>query len=193
MDRAAHVDGPFKRLGRPPGRGDREPPPYPAAAPIASSPDPPWPYELLRGFRTAHSPMQMSIAEICAESEKVKRSRRGLHSVAVTHSMREAFVVLNAWGFEPRRSSPGRRTVSARRLAARPNRALLIRGARQADCTASQPIDAPPRPAAQNSQKPEEFYALVERLADTALLQRRRRARENWDGHGDEYVAEAAG
>jgi N6-adenosine-specific RNA methylase IME4 len=50
-------------------------------------------------------------------------------------------------------------------------------------------------PVRAHSEKPDEFYALVEKRCPAPRYCElfARRARENWDGHGDEYVAEAAG
>lgn len=109
MDRTGRVDGPFKRLrvARQAEAIRAEPPPYPGRGPYrVIVADPPWPYELRKkdpSHRATHPYPQMSIAEICAESEKVKALAHEdciLWLWTTNHHMREAFVVLDAWGFK---------------------------------------------------------------------------------------------
>jgi N6-adenosine-specific RNA methylase IME4 len=205
MDRMGRVDGPFKRLrvARQAEAIRAEPPPYPGRGPYrVIVADPPWPYELRKkdpSHRATHPYPQMSIAEICAESEKVKALAHEdciLWLWTTNHHMREAFVVLDAWGFEHKTilTWAKDRFGTGDWLRGQTEHCLFaVRGKPIVRLLNQSTLL--PGPLRKNSQKPEEFYALVERLCPTPRYCElfARRARENWDGHGDEYVAEAAG
>jgi N6-adenosine-specific RNA methylase IME4 len=205
MDRTGRVDGPFKRLkvARQAEAIRAEPPPYPGRGPYrVIVADPPWPYELRKkdpSHRATHPYPQMSIAEICAESEKVKALAHEdciLWLWTTNHHMREAFVVLDAWGFEHKTilTWAKDRFGTGDWLRGQTEHCLFaVRGKPIVRLLNQSTLL--PGPLRKNSQKPEEFYALVERLCPTPRYCElfARRARENWDGHGDEYVAEAAG
>ena len=123
MDRTGRVDGPFKRLQvmRQAEAIRAEPPPYPSRGPYrVIVADPPWPYEIDKvdpSHRATHPYPQMSILQICSMGTAIGAITHDdaiLWLWTTNHHMREAFAVLDAWGFErPRPSSPGSRINSA--------------------------------------------------------------------------------
>jgi N6-adenosine-specific RNA methylase IME4 len=105
--------------------------------------------------------------------------------------MREAFAVLDAWGFEHKtiltwaKNKLGmgdwlRGQTEHCLLAVRGNPVVQL--ANQTTLLAA--------PVRAHSAKPDEFYALVEKLCPAPRYAElfQRRARERWDGHGDEVV-----
>jgi hypothetical protein len=107
MDRTNKVNGPYKRLCviKQADAIRAEPPPLPGNGPyrvIVS--DPPWPYEKRSEdptHRATYDYPQMSIAEICAvKVADIAHADSILWLWTTNHHMREAFDVLEAWGFK---------------------------------------------------------------------------------------------
>ena len=109
--------------------------------------------------------------------------------------MRESFDVLDAWGFE-------RRTILTwvkdrigygEWLRNRTEHCIMaVRGKPVVQLTNESTVLF--APVGRHSEKPDEFYALVERLCPAPRYAElfSRRARPNWGAHGDEHPAEAA-
>ena len=107
MDRTGRVDGPFKRLKviRQSEAIRKEPPPLPQRGPHrVIVVDPPWPYEIDKkdpSYRATHPYPQMSIEQICAvDVPGIAHADCVLWLWTTNRHMREAFTVLDAWGFE---------------------------------------------------------------------------------------------
>jgi N6-adenosine-specific RNA methylase IME4 len=204
MDRTGRVDGSFKRLkiARQAMVIRAEPPPYPSHGPYrVIVADPPWMYEL-RSADPSHRGItpypQMSIESICAEAAKVDAIAHDnciLWLWTTNHHMREAFTVLEAWGF-------GQKTIltwvkdkmgCGDWLRGQTEHCLMaVRGAPIVQLTNQTTVLHGPLRA--HSQKPEEFYAFVESLCPAPRYAElfSRSAREGWDAHGDEVVPKDA-
>jgi hypothetical protein len=107
MDRTGKVSGAHKRLKvmRQAEAILREPPPLPARGPYrVGTADPPWPFGADPYFRKGASPYpEMSIAEICALPVASIMHEDSIFLLWTTNRfLREAFQVLDAWGFEYR-------------------------------------------------------------------------------------------
>ncbi len=107
MDRTGRVDGPFKRLKvmKQAEAIRREPPPLPQHGPYrVIVADPPWPYELRKAdpsHRATPPYPPMSIDQIRAMPVAgLAHEDCILWLWTTNHHMREAFTVLDAWGFE---------------------------------------------------------------------------------------------
>jgi N6-adenosine-specific RNA methylase IME4 len=201
MDRTGRVDGPYKRLkvARQAEAIRAEPPPYPGNGPYrVIVADPPWPYEIRKldpSHRATHPYPQMSIAEICAEASKVDAIayRDCILWLWVTnHHMRQAFDVLDAWGFEQKTilTWAKDRMGTGDWLRGQTEHCLMaVRGAPVVHLTHQTTLLHGPLRA--NSQKPDEFYAFVESLCPARRYAElfQRTGRDNWDGHGDEVGA----
>ena len=205
MDRTGRVDGPFKRLKvmRQAASIRAEPPPYPARGPYrVITADPPWPYELRNAdpsHRATHPYPQMSIEQICAEAAKVQAIAHQdciLWLWTTNHHMRQAFTILDAWGFQQKTIltwvkvtlKDEARMVYGDWLRGQTEHCLLaIRGKPIVHLTNQTTVLKGPVRA--NSQKPDEFYRFVESLCPApryAELFSRRGSCGNWDAHGDE-------
>jgi N6-adenosine-specific RNA methylase IME4 len=174
MDRTGRVDGPFKRLKvmRQAAEIRAEPPPFPARGPYrVITADPPWPYELRKAdpsHRATHPYPQMSIEQICAmgpDVQAIAHSDCILWLWTTNHHMREAFTVLDSWGFEPRTilTWVKDRFGTGDWLRGQTEHCLFaIRGKPIVHLTNQTTVLHGPMRA--NSQKPDECYAFIERL-----------------------------
>jgi N6-adenosine-specific RNA methylase IME4/ParB-like chromosome segregation protein Spo0J len=197
MDRTGRVNGLFKRLkvAKQAAEIRKEPPPLPGRGPYrVIVADPPWPYEIRREdpSHRANTPYpQMSIAQICAvKVQDIAHPDCVLFLWTTNYHMRHAFTVLDAWGFEDRtiltwakdkmgtgdwlRGQTEHCLMAGRGKPALmlTNQTTLLRGA-----------------VREHSQKPIEFYDLVESLCPApryADLFSRYRHNDKWDCHGDE-------
>lgn len=199
MDRTGRVDGPYKRLkiARQAEAIRAEPPSFPGNGPYrAIVADPPWPYEIHKddpSHRATHPYPTMSIADICAEATKVNEIAHAdciLWLWTTNHHMRQAFGVLDAWGFEQKtiltwvkdkmgygdwlrgQTEHCLMAVRGKPVVHLTNQTTVLRG-----------------PVRANSQKPDEFFAFVESLCPApryAELFSRRASSEKWDCHGDQ-------
>ena len=107
MDRTGRVNGVYKRLKvmRQAEAILREPPPLPGRGPYrVLVADPPWPYGADPYYRAGASPYpEMSIADICGLSvADIAHRDCILFKWTTNRFLREAFDVLDAWGFEYR-------------------------------------------------------------------------------------------
>ena len=198
MDRTGLVSGPHKRLkvARAAEAIRAEPPPYPGNGPYrVIVADPPWPYEIRKAdpsHRATHPYPQMSIANICAEASKVDAIAHPdciLWLWATNHHMREAFAVLDAWRFTQKTilTWVKDRMGTGDWLRGQTEHCLMaVRGRPVVELTSQTTVLHGPMRA--HSQKPDEFYTLVERLcpAPRYAYLFSRDARDGWDAHGDE-------
>jgi ParB-like chromosome segregation protein Spo0J len=107
MDRTGRVNGPHKRLqvAIKAAAIKREPPPLPGNGPYrVIVADPPWPYEKQQedpSHRGVYPYPSMSIAQICAlDVRSLAHDDSILWLWTTNYHMREAFTVLDAWGFQ---------------------------------------------------------------------------------------------
>jgi len=204
MDRTGRVNGPFKRLKvmRQAAAIRAEPPPLPGNGPYrVASCDVPWPSEPDDPDPSDRSYWPFATMSVEAMCKLDVSSIMHAHSVlwfwTTNFHMRHAYVILDAWGFHSTptiltwaKDRPGR----GQRLLGQTEHAIMaVRGAPVITLTNQTTIlHASVRKPL--GSKPDEFYSLVEQLCPAPryaeLFARRRRP--NWDGHGDEYVAEAA-
>jgi N6-adenosine-specific RNA methylase IME4 len=205
MDRTGRVNGPFKRLNviRQAAAIRAEPPPYPSSGPYrVIVADPPWPYEAHKAdpsHRATHPYPQMSLAEICAKGVQVRAIAHPdciLWLWVTNHHMREGFAVLDAWGFEHKTVLTwvkdrfgygdwlrGQTEHCLMAVRGKPTVHLINQSTR---------LHGPVRA---NSQKPDEFYKLIEGLCPASRYAElfARTKRDRWDAHGDEVRPVDAG
>lgn len=203
MDRTGRVDGPYKRLkvALQAEAIRLEPPPLPGKGPYrVIVADPPWPYELRKedpSHRATHPYPQQSIADICALAvSEIAHADCLLWLWTTNHHMREAFAVLDAWGFQHKTilTWVKDRMGTGDWLRGQTEHCLMaVRGRPIVHLTNQ--TTALHGPLRANSQKPDEFYEFVERLCPApryATLYHRGVTLANWDGHGDEAEDAAA-
>lgn len=199
MDRTGRVDGPFKRLkvARQAEAIRKEPPGLPGKGPYrVIVADPPWPYELRKedpSHRATHPYPQQSIDGICRlDVLSIAHEDCILWLWTTNHHMREAFAVLDAWGFQHKTilTWAKDRMGTGDWLRGQTEHALMaVRGSPIVHLTNQTTLLH--GPLRENSRKPDEFYDFVERLCPApryATLYHRGVTRSNWDGHGDEAV-----
>ena len=197
MDDTGRVNGVFKRLRvmKQAAQIRAEPPPLPGRGPYrVIVADPPWPYEIRRedpSHRATTPYPQMSIAQICALDVASIAAPNCVLWLWTTnyHMLNGAREVLEAWGFAPITIltwAKDRFGCGAWLRGQTEHCIFATRGKPLVQLTSeSTLLHAVVR---EHSQKPDEFYALVERLCPAPryaeLFARRQRA--GWDGHGDE-------
>ena len=196
MDRTGRVNGPYKRL-RIAEKAEaikREPPPLPNRGPYrVIVADPPWPYELRKldpSHRATLPYPQMSIDEIrVLNVGGIAHDDSILWLWTTNHHMREAFMVLDAWGFQQKTILTWHKSKMGTGdwLRGQTEHCLMaVRGKPTVVLTNQTTVFH--GPVRGHSEKPDEFYSLVESLCPASgyaeLFQRT--ARPNWDGHGDE-------
>jgi N6-adenosine-specific RNA methylase IME4 len=197
MDRTGKANGAFNRLSvmKQTAVIRAEPPPLPNRGPYrVIVADPPWPYEVRQedpSHRATHPYPQMSIAQICAfNAAEIAHEDCILWLWTTNHHMRESYAVLDAWGFQPKtiltwgkdkmgtgdwlrgQSEHCHLAVRCKPTVTLTSQTTLLHG-----------------PLRANSQKPAEFYDLVESLCPApryANLFSRYQHNDKWDCHGDE-------
>lgn len=201
MDKSGRADGPYRRLKviQQTAEIRKEPPPLPGRGPYRTIVvDVPWPAELDderpadRGRGYFNYPT-MSLAEIKALPVASIAHADGtmwfwtpnFHLVTGV-----ATEIVRAWGYDPvtiltwAKNKMGR----GQRLRGQTEHCIMaVRGKPVINLTNETTLLT--APAREDSRKPDEFYALVERLCPApryAELFARRELPENWDGHGDE-------
>jgi N6-adenosine-specific RNA methylase IME4 len=202
MDRTGRVNGPYNRLKvmRQAAAIRAEPPPYPGRGPYrAAVADVPWPHEVRQenpSHRAVHPYPTMSIEQLCAEGEKV---RAIMHADSVMWFWVTNYIlanglhkpVLDAWGYDEAKtilSWVKNRFGHGDWLRSQTEHCILAsRGTPATD------LPVPPSvlfaPMRANSEKPVEFYELVESLCPApryADLFSRYRHNNRWDCHGDQ-------
>jgi N6-adenosine-specific RNA methylase IME4 len=200
MDRTGRVDGVYKRF-KIIGQADvirQEPPPLPSNGPYrVIVADPPWPYELRRtdpSHRSALPYPEMPVDAICAiEVAGLAHDDCILWLWTTNAHHRDAYAVLDAWGFEHKTTLTWvkNRMGAGHWLRGQTEHCLMaVRG---------HPIVALSNQttvlfglARAHSQKPEEFYELVERFCPASRYAYlfARDNRPGWDMHADEIVPE---
>jgi N6-adenosine-specific RNA methylase IME4/ParB-like chromosome segregation protein Spo0J len=198
MNRTGRVNGVYKRLriAQQAAQIRAEPPPLPGRGPYrVLVADPPWPYEIRRedpSHRATYPYPQMSIAEICALNVASIAAPDSILWLWTTnyHMLNGARQVLDAWGYAPiviltwNKDKIG---MGAWLRGQTEHCIFATRGKPIVTLTSqSTRLDAPVRA---HSEKPREFYDLVESLCPApryADLFSRYRHNDRWDCHGDE-------
>ena len=198
MDRTGRVNGVFKRLkiARQAERIRAEPPPLPGNGPYrVITCDLSWPYERDDSgdpsYRAALPYLKTKIAEACKLAvPSIAAPDCILWFWVTNHHMREAFTVLDAWGFEQKTilTWVKDRFGNGDWLRGQTEHCLL--------CTRGEPIVTLTNqstvlfaPARGHSVKPPEFYDFVEKLCPAPRycdLFSRYQHNDKWDCHGDE-------
>ena len=176
-----------------------ESPPLPRHGPYrVAVVDPPWPYDVSQfdpSLRATHPYPQMSLDQIRAIPVASI-----MHEVSIVwlwttnYHMRFAYSVLDAWGFREKTilTWAKDRMGTGDWLRGQTEHAILaVRGKPVVELTNQTTLLHGPLRA--NSQKPVEFYDLVEKLCPApryADLFSRYRHNERWDCHGDEAPPE---
>ena len=197
MNRTGRVNGAhrFLKVAQQAEAIRREPPPLPGRGPYrVIVADPPWPQDWQAVSSRGPLPYPtMTIPDIC-----------GVPAASIAHEdcilwlwttnafMRQAFVVLDAWGFQEKAilTWVKHRFGLGVWLRGQTEHSILATRGKPTVQLVNQTtmLQAPVRG---HSEKPEEFYDLVERLCPApryASLFHRGPTRPNWDGHGDEAL-----
>jgi N6-adenosine-specific RNA methylase IME4 len=196
MNRTGRVNGPYKRVRIATQAAEirLSPPPLPGNGPYrVIAADPPWAYEKRAedpSHRGVHPYPTMSIADICAmRVADIAHQDSILWLWTTNHHMREAYGVLDAWGFAG--------ITILTWVKDRFGLGDWLRGQTEHAlfCTRGKPIVQLTNestvlfaPAGRHSEKPDAFYALVEKLCPAPRYCElfARKARPNWDAHGNE-------
>jgi N6-adenosine-specific RNA methylase IME4 len=201
MDDTGNVNGPFKRLKvmRQAEAIRAEPPPLPMNGPYrVMSIDPPWPYEVWQEdptHRATHPYPTMSIEQICAlDVASIAHEDCIIFLWTTNHHMRHTYTVLDAWGFTDKTilTWVKDRFGTGDWLRGQTEHAIMaVRGKPTVQLTNESTVLFGPMRA--DSQKPEEFYAFVEKLCPAPRYAElfSRQPRDGWDGHGDEACSAA--
>jgi N6-adenosine-specific RNA methylase IME4 len=202
MDRTRRVDGAYKRLKttRQAEAIRAEPPPLPHRGPYrVIVVDPPWLTEIrgedLSNHRVPPYP-PMSISEICAmDVASIAHPDCILWLWTTNSDFRHALQVLDAWGFEHKTilTWVKDRMGLGNWLRGQTEHCLMAARGKPTVQLTNQ-TTALIAPVRAHSQKPEEFYALVESLcpAPRYAYLFSREERDGWDMHGDEILQAAA-
>jgi ParB family chromosome partitioning protein len=198
MDRSGRVNGPFRRLQNAQQAAliRAEPPPLPGRGPYrVGNCDVPWPYEVDDddpAHRGAWPFPTMSIDELCALPVSSIMHEDSIFWFWTTNfHMRHAFTILDAWGF------PKTPTILTWHKD-RPGHGHWLRGKTE-HCimavrgkpivTLTNQTTSLHAPVRGHSEKPREFYDLVESLCPApryADLFSRYQHNDKWDCHGDQ-------
>jgi N6-adenosine-specific RNA methylase IME4 len=200
MDRTGRVNGPFKRLKvmRQAAAIRKEAPPLPGKGPYrVIVADPPWHYEKRcadPSQRGAIPYPSMSIEAICAMDVKAFAQDDCVLWLWTTNAhTREAFSVLDAWGFQQKTilTWVKDKMGAGDWLRGQTEHCLMaVRG--KPVVTLTNQTTVLHGPIRVHSRKPDEFYALVESLCPApryADLFSRYQHNDKWDCHGDEVAA----
>lgn len=196
MDRCGRVNGVHKKLtvAQKAETIRKESPPLPGHGPYrVIVADPPWAYDNRAADpspRSACPYPQMSIAEICSLPVGGIAHDDALLWLWTTNAhMREAFTIVDAWGFRHKtimtwvKSKMG---IGDGLRGQTEHCLLAVRGAPTVQL--SNQTTVLHAPAGAHSAKPDAFYAVVETLCPAPRYAElfQRAARPGWDGHGDE-------
>jgi N6-adenosine-specific RNA methylase IME4/ParB-like chromosome segregation protein Spo0J len=203
MDRTGRVNGVYRRLKitRQAALIRAEPPPLPSSGPYrVIVVDPPWQYHVRdndpskEGVRPYHS---MSVEEICAvDVGSIAHADAVLWLWVVNFVLVRGLhlPVLRAWGFEGvTLMTWNNRMGTGDWLRGQTEHCIMaVRGRPTVSLTNETTLLR--APGRIHSQKPDEFYALVEKLCPAPRYAElfARSVRPNWDGHGDEIAQVAA-
>ena len=196
MNRTGRVNGPYRRVKifKQATVIRAEPPPLPNKGPYrVIVADPPWPYEIRVEDPSHHSiPYPtMSVAEICAvDVRSIAHEDCVLWLWTTNFHMRQSYDVLEAWGFTPKTilTWAKDRMGTGDWLPGQTEHChLAVRG--KPTVTITNQTTLLMAPMRRHSQKPAEFYDLVEALCPApryAYLFSRYCHSIRWDCHGDE-------
>jgi N6-adenosine-specific RNA methylase IME4 len=204
MDRTGRVNGPYKRLkvAQQAEKIRAEPPPLPGNGPYrVIVVDPPWPYEIASEESTIRGVWPyptLTVAEIAqTDIASIAHDDAILWLWTTNYHMQVVFYLLKAWGFEHRTILTWAKDHMGAGdwLRGQTEQCVMaIRGKPIVTLTDQTTLLC--APVRKHSQKPREFYDLVERLCPApryADLFSRYRHSAKWDCHGDEAPkAEAA-
>ncbi len=199
MDRTGRVNGVYRRL-QIAKRSDaikREPPPLPSQGPYrVLVADPPWRYEKRDNDPSRRGMLPyptMALADICAlDVGGLAHDDAILWLWTTNHHMAEALEVMTAWGFEQKTILTWAKDRMGMGDWLRGQSEHCIVGTKgKPTVTLTNQTTLLQAPVRGHSQKPDEFYALVEGLCPAPRYAElfQRTAREGWDGHGDEVHA----
>src|SRR5262249_1137039 len=201
MDRTGRVNGVYRRLkiARQAEAIRTELPPPPGNGPYrVIVTDPPWQYEGRSedpSHRAANPYPPMSIAEICAmKVGDIAHEDCILWLWTTNAQMRDAFTVLDAWGFKDKTILTWFKDKMGTGdwLRGQTEHCIMaVRG--KPVVTLSNQTTALHAPMRAHSQKPVEFYDLVESLCPApryADIFSRYQHNDKWDCHGDEAPAQ---
>jgi N6-adenosine-specific RNA methylase IME4 len=197
MDRTGRVNGLFKRLkvAKQAAVIRAEPPPPPGRGPYRVIViDPPWPYEIRREdpSHRANTPYpQMSLAQIYAlDIASIAAPDSILWLWTTNYHMRHAYAALDAWGFENRTILTWvKDKMGTGDWLRGQTEHCLMAGRGKPTIALTNQTTALHAPTRGHSEKPPEFYDLVESLCPApryADLFSRYRHNDKWDCHGDE-------
>jgi N6-adenosine-specific RNA methylase IME4 len=197
MDRTGRVNGVFRRLkiAKQAEQIRAEPSPLPGNGPYrVIVADVPWPYERRDedpSHRGRRPYVTMSIADICAvKVSDIAYADSILWFWVTNHHMREAFQVLDAWGFEQKTMLTwAKDKMGMGDLLRGQTEHCLFATRGKPVVTLTNQTTLLHAPVRGHSEKPREFYDLVESLCPApryADLFSRYRHNEKWDCHGDE-------
>ena len=203
MDRTGRVNGLFRRLKviRQADAIRAEPPPLPGNGPYrVMVADPPWPHEARKNdpSQRGKTPFpQMSIEQICrCPVASIAAADCVLWLWTTNYHMRQAFAVLDAWGFAERSilTWVKDRMGNGDWLRGQTEHCVLAIRGKPVIVLSNQTTRLAGSVRA-HSQKPVEFYNLVESLCPApryADLFSRYCHNEKWDCHGDENMQVAS-
>jgi N6-adenosine-specific RNA methylase IME4 len=202
MDKSGRVNAPYRRLKimKQVEAIRAEPPPLPNRGPYrVIVADPPWPYEVADddpAERAVRPYPTMTIAAICAlDVASIAHDDAILWLWTTSFHMRFAFDVLDAWGFAPKTILTWVKDRAGHGAWLREKTEHCIvatRGKPVVELTDQTTVLL--APLRSNSEKPVEFFAMVETLCPAPRYAElfARQQRERWDGHGDECGTPAA-
>jgi N6-adenosine-specific RNA methylase IME4/ParB-like chromosome segregation protein Spo0J len=203
MDRTGRANGVYRRLkiAKQAEQLRAEPPPLPGKGPYrVIVADPPWPYEKRDSDpsnRAALPYLTASIADICKLPVASIAAPDCILWLWVTnHHMREAFTVLDAWGFEQKTilTWVKDKMGTGDWLRGQTEHCLMcVRGKPVVELTNQTTFLH--APVGGHSAKPVEFYELIEALCPApryADFYSRYQHNEKWDCHGDQAPAAAS-
>ena len=198
MNRTGHVGGAhrFLKVAQQAEAIRREPPPLPGRGPYrVIVADPPWPQDQQTVSSRGLPYPTMTIPDICGVPAALIAHDDCLLWLWTTNAfMRQAFAVLDAWGFQEKAilTWVKHKFGVGVWLRGQTEHCILATRGKPTVQLVNQTtvLQAPVRG---HSEKPVEFYDLVESLCPApryASLFHRGPTRPNWDGHGDEVRAD---
>jgi N6-adenosine-specific RNA methylase IME4 len=194
MDRTANIHGAYRILlkRQEAERIDAAPPPLPTGPFNVIVCDPPWRYtvrvdDLTRFGKTPYP--DMSVEDICALPVKKLAAEDCVLWLWTTNSFwRESFAVLDAWGFTEKTvlTWAKARTGCGKWLLGRTEHCILsVRGKPTVLLSNQSTLLVAPTTGT-HSEKPDEFYRMVESLCPGSKVELfARRARPGWVSHGN--------
>jgi N6-adenosine-specific RNA methylase IME4 len=201
MDRSGRVGGVYRRLivAQKAAAIAAEPPPLPTGPFRTLVVDPPWHYDRADdpSHRSGCPYPTLTTAQICAMPVADLAAEDSILWLWTTNAnMRNAFVVLDAWGFQERSIltwvKPSIKVGHWLRGQTE-HCVMAVRGQPIVTLSNQSTVLHAAAPEHRHSRKPDEFYQLVESLCPGSKLELFcRQPRPGWASHGDEAVGDAA-